>query len=282
LFYKHTFPYEKGMINEHVFILRTIESQTQKYLFSLLFSNKGQEILKLNVTGTAQGGLNRENLLNIQVPLPPLEIQSQIVAEIEVLEEKEKMVVGEIEGLKAQINSFFESNTFKEAQTLKLGEICEMKAGKFVSPADISSKFEDGFYSCYGGNGFRGYTKTFSHEGDFSLVGRQGALCGNVCFVSGKFHATEHAVVVKPFSNIENRWLYYELIHLNLNQYATGTAQPGLSVQNLNSVSVLVPSLQEQQKIVSEIEKLESRIIALETELKAIPQQKEAILKKYL
>lgn len=65
LFNKKSFPYEKGMINEHIFILRTKKSYSQKYLFNVLLSKKGQEILKLNVTGTAQGGLNRENLLNI-------------------------------------------------------------------------------------------------------------------------------------------------------------------------------------------------------------------------
>lgn len=157
-----------------------------------------------------------------------------------------------------------------------------MKAGKFVSAYDIKSEKENGLFPCYGGNGLRGYTKTFTHEGSYSLIGRQGALCGNINKAEGQFHATEHAVVVTPNSDINNEWLYYQLVKLNLNQYATGTAQPGLSVENLKSVSIQVPSPSEQQKIVSAIEKIESQIKIYEKELSEIPKQKEEILKKYL
>jgi restriction endonuclease S subunit len=69
---------------------------------------------------------------------------------------------------------------------------------------------------------------------------------------------------------------------MNLNQYATGTAQPGLSVENLKSVPIDVPIYSEQQKIVDQIEAIEIKIAKLEKEVAAIPQQKEFVLKKYL
>jgi len=102
LFKKSDFQYSKGMINEHVFALKTDNEISQKYVFYVLYSKQGQKILKANVTGTAQGGLNRNNLENIQIPFPPVDIQRKIITEIEVLEEKSKTVVisdfdGEIE-----------------------------------------------------------------------------------------------------------------------------------------------------------------------------------------
>ena len=57
LFKKDIFPFEKGMINEHIFILRTNKLCLQSYLFFVLFSSEGQKLLKLSITGTAQGGL---------------------------------------------------------------------------------------------------------------------------------------------------------------------------------------------------------------------------------
>jgi type I restriction enzyme M protein len=102
LFKKSDFQYSKGMINEHVFALKTDNEISQKYVFYVLYSKQGQKILKANVTGTAQGGLNRNNLENIQIPFPEVDIQRKIITEIEVLEEKSKTVVisdfdGEIE-----------------------------------------------------------------------------------------------------------------------------------------------------------------------------------------
>ncbi len=104
MFKKDTFSYSKGMINEHVFLLRAKNLITQKYLFYILYSKKGQEILKANVTGTAQGGLNRANLLNIKIPFPTEDVQKEIVIEIEQLEKKsKKVVIKNIDKLKEEI-----------------------------------------------------------------------------------------------------------------------------------------------------------------------------------
>ncbi|MDK9754077.1 restriction endonuclease subunit S [Vibrio sp. D173a] len=134
----------------------------------------------------------------------------------------------------------------------KVENVCYLQAGKFVKAANIKSKESDRLYPCYGGNGLRGFTESFTHDGAYSLIGRQGALCGNVNFVTGRFHATEHAVVVEPKENVDNSWLYYELCRLNLNRFATGQAQPGLSVENLNRVDTFVPKLKKEQQKISE------------------------------
>ena len=111
-------------------------------------------------------------------------------------------------------------------------------------------------YRCVGGNGLRGFTNTFNAEGHFAIIGRQGALCGCLNIESGKFYATEHAVVVNGFGIIPSLFIYYFFTALNLNQYATATAQPGLAVSNIVEVFIPLPPLPEQLRIVSKIEKL--------------------------
>jgi type I restriction enzyme S subunit len=64
-----------------------------------------------------------------------------------------------------------------EEKSLK--DICQMQAGKFVSASDIQER-DNNLFPCYGGNGLRGFTKSYTHTGKFSIIGRQGALCGNV------------------------------------------------------------------------------------------------------
>lgn len=140
---------------------------------------------------------------------------------------------------------------------VRIKSIFTMQAGKNVTSADINSEQSEVFkYPCYGGNGLRGYVKGYNIEGVFPLVGRQGALCGNVNVASGKFWATEHAVVTDGYGMTPYKWQYYFLTALNLNQYATATAQPGLAVSNVIEVLIPLPPLAEQHRIVAKIEEL--------------------------
>lgn len=69
---------EEMLANEHVYIIRTNQNVSQDYLFYILGSKKGQEILKANVNGAGIGGINQENLKNILIPVPPTNIQDKI------------------------------------------------------------------------------------------------------------------------------------------------------------------------------------------------------------
>ena len=131
-----------------------------------------------------------------------------------------------------------------------LGDIFTLQAGKNITAKDISEKQDKTHcFPCYGGNGLRGYVSSYNREGRFPLIGRQGALCGNINETNVRFYATEHAVVVDTYCDTNIDWAINILLYLNLNQYATSTAQPGLSVATINEVMVPVPPLKEQQRI---------------------------------
>lgn len=136
-----------------------------------------------------------------------------------------------------------------------LGEVFTLQAGKNITAKDIKDAVTESHpYKCYGGNGVRGFVALYNREGDFPIIGRQGALCGNINIAKGKFYATEHAVVVESYCDVDLMWAYYILITLNLNQYATATAQPGLSVAVINDVCIPIPPRKEQERISKEIE----------------------------
>ena len=134
-----------------------------------------------------------------------------------------------------------------EWEQRKLGEVAqEFKSGNFLKADEIDIA---GDYPVYGGNGLRGYTSTYNHDGEFALIGRQGALCGNMNYSVGKAYFTEHAVVVEADENNDTRFLYCMLDIMNLGQYSDQSAQPGLAVNKLIKLENFFPQKEEQQQI---------------------------------
>ena len=141
----------------------------------------------------------------------------------------------------------------------RLKTICSMKSGDGITAETIE---ETGDFPVYGGNGLRGYASTYTHNGEFALIGRQGALCGNVHIARGRFWASEHAVVATLRSEHDIDWFGAILIAMNLNQYSISAAQPGLAVERVLNLHLPVPPEQEQKRIADHMEKATARIDA--------------------
>ena len=160
----------------------------------------------------------------------------------------------------------------------KLGELSnEFKSGEFICADNVSVS---GSYPVYGGNGLRGYTTTFNHEGLYTLIGRQGALCGNVNIADGKSYFTEHAVAVKANHLNDTTFLYYLFGTLDLGQYSGQSAQPGLAVSNLVEVEAMVPDKAEQKKISRVFKTVDSLITLHQRKLELLRNIKKSMLDK--
>ena len=132
----------------------------------------------------------------------------------------------------------------QEWDVVALDAACRMKSGEGITAASIDHVSQ---YPCYGGNGLRGYTSRFTHDGSFALIGRQGALCGNVVGVKGKFFASEHALVVTAKEGTNIRFLTYVLGRMRLNRFSESSAQPGLSVSKLLGLPLAIPPAEAEQ-----------------------------------
>ena len=95
-------------------------------------------------------------------------------------------------------------------EVLPLKRFCFMKAGINLVSTDINPNV--GEYKVYGGNGLRGYYNNYNIDGDYLLVGRQGALCGNVHRAIGRIWATEHAVITRVNHKNNIGYVYYMLL----------------------------------------------------------------------
>ena len=218
---------------------------SQAFLYRILCSDYVTKKMMDCSTGTSnsQKRITPSSLMNMNVPLPSIDKQQKFTA---IAEQADK---SGFDGFKSQFIEMFGNNKQAVKQGV-LADFCTLKAGKSVKSGDICESYEEGLYPCYGGNGRRGYVSSYSHDGIYNIIGRQGALCGNVNIVNGKFYATEHAVVVTPKEQIAPHWLYFALSGMNLNQYARGVAQPGLAVNQLEQLPFAIPSMELQKQFV--------------------------------
>jgi len=233
--------------------------------------------------------LNKSSIGQIKLPVIPLSDQQSIVSyldssfsKIDAMKANASKALEEAKALfQATLKEMLEPKEGWEEKTL--GEFAHMKAGEFVKASDIHAEYEEGLYPCYGGNGLRGYVSVPNQDGEYCLIGRQGALCGNVNLAKGIFRATEHAVVVKPYSKIPPLLTYYLLTHLNINQYATGAAQPGISVKNIEkAVKINVPPEIEWNSIVTTLDSLKSKVDQLQANYEKIVSECDALKQSIL
>lgn len=157
---------------------------------------------------------------------------------------------------------------------------CTMRSGDNITALDIS---DDGEYPVYGGNGLRGFYKIYNKNGNHILIGRQGALAGNVHLVNGKFWATDHAVIVTLKNDVFINYFFRILESMNLNQYAFDTAaQPGLSVSRIMNLNIVLPNLKEQHRIAdfldSKCSEIDTLIENLRARMESAKEYKKAVI----
>ena len=161
----------------------------------------------------------------------------------------------------------------------KLGFVAALQSGEAITGEDIK---DAGSYPVYGGNGLRGYSDRFTHRGHHVLIGRQGALCGNINYAEGEFWASEHALVATPREQINVVWFGELLRAMNLNQYSLSAAQPGLAVDTISALKIPVPPFAEQCAIADCLKRETSGIDALVAEkerlLELLAEKRRAVI----
>lgn len=244
--------------------------------------------VKTNSMRSGQPGINGSEYGSLPLVLPPLKEQQAIA---EALSDADALIqsLEQLIAKKRQIKQGAMQELLTGQRRLpgfsgewvrrRLGEICSMKSGFSITSDDIDDFSE---YPCYGGNGLRGYTSKKTHSGKYALIGRQGALCGNVVLFDGDFFASEHAIVVTPSHNLDIAWFSYILERMNLNQYSESSAQPGLSVSKLLLLEEKFPPKDEQIEIANFLLAIEEEIQSLVNRLNKARQIKQSMMQELL
>ena len=241
-----------------------------------------------NVKGASQVNLNTGWLSKFDIDLPDIAEQGYRISVLDkcksIIESRKKELDDLDDLIKARFVEMFGDPIInsKHLETKDLQDVLIFKAGDFTAASDISDEpSETNPYPCYGGNGIRGYVSEYNQDGEYSLVGRQGALSGNVQFAVGKFKNTEHALLVTPIVEMNNIWLNHLLLNLDLKRYQTGAAQPGLSVKNLQEIQIICAPIDQQNQFADFVKQIDKSKVAIQ---KALEQEQllfDSLMQKY-
>lgn len=216
-----------------------------------------------------------------KVALPPIEEQKAIadfldreVAQIDLLIEKQNQLVATLqERLKAEVREktfanvgglagfgFTADTTKRLPESWNMGQLAHLVSLFSGNSIDSALIEQGGSFPVYGANGFRGFTETSNLNKEVLLVGRVGALCGNVHHISGEVWVTEHALIAEPRKSFNFSWLRHTLRAMNLGQYATSTAQPVIAAGVISKLRLPIPPLAAQVAIGEELDSEERKV----------------------
>jgi type I restriction enzyme M protein len=201
--------------------------------------------------GATVKGVTRDFIKELEIPLPPLEIQQQIVAEIEGYQKI-------IDGAKQIVNNYKPTITINpDWEMVELGTLAKNLDGK-RKPVTKGDRTE-GQYPYYGASGIVDYVEDYIFDDTLLLISEDGAnLVSRVYPIAftatGKYWVNNHAHVLKFNSPDLHRYVEVFINQIDISKHVTGAAQPKLNQSHLNEILIPIPSFEEQQTIVKAIE----------------------------
>jgi restriction endonuclease S subunit len=226
-----------------------INSKFVKHLFASSFVI---DQIQASATGGTVGTYTITNANNTQIPLPPLEVQNAIVAEIE---QWQKVIDGAKQVIAHYRPTISIDPNWEMVILPEISENCDNKR----KPVTKSDRLI-GEYPYYGASGIVDYVEDYIFDGDYLLISEDGAnlLARNtpIAFsISGKTWVNNHAHILKFKNKATQIFVETYINQIDISNFITGMAQPKLNQQALNTIEIPLPSLEEQNAIVAEIEK---------------------------
>jgi len=232
-------------LNQRVACLRPTKSIDNKFLFYLLNQDGFEGACIRSAKGIAQKNLSTVWLSKYKIPLPPLSVQEELVAEIGGYQKI-------IDGARAVLDHYRPHIPINPDWPMaELKNVVKLSSGRGLTQAQM----KDGPYCVYGGNGQNGTHSEYFVENPNIVIGRVGAYCGAVHLTNPKAWITDNALYVTEYKQeVDRTYLAQSLTQLNLNQFAKVGGQPSISQTTVYERIIPLPPLAEQQAIVSEIE----------------------------
>ena len=280
----------KGAIHDGWLLMREkIEKTDKDFFYYLLSSNYMYEQFSSKASGTTVKNLNIDMVKTTNIPLPPFEEQKRIVVNLDNLFAKIDKAIALHQKNIDEADIFMASvlnDVFVELEekygVKEINSLFKIKSGNFLPAKNM---VEDGEINVYGGNGINGKHNEFNLSGENIIIGRVGALCGNVRCVNDNIWLTDNAFYISEyFEEIDKNFLAQMLIHIDLGSSANKSAQPVISYKSICEMTLPLPPLKTQQKVVSYLDEISNKMEKIKNlqkkKMQSLKELKASILDK--
>lgn len=245
-----------------------------KYIYYYLKYNI--EILEKGFVGANHKNISKEYISNLQIPIPSLQLQNDIVEYLDFLHDLNTEHEETIKKYKKANEFYIKNNTSGDDVEIKaLGDVCEFQNGKSL----VKSNIIEGVYPVIGGGQKpMAYHNNYNTKEETILCSSSGAYAGFISKYHSKVWKSDCFSIIP--SNINNDYLYYLLQNMQKEIYVmqTGSAQPHVYSKDLQNLQIPIPSLNKQRQIVSYCDNNNRKIEQLKLEIK----QNKKLIKSYL
>jgi len=242
--------YEKFNVTSNTYVLSCSNKLTLQYIYYYLKTQP--ELLKSCFEGTTKKALSRPLLQSIDIPLPSLERQQQIVEAIDgwaALAQQEEQALKILEK-----QMMFQVKELGRGQArVKLGEVCEFQRGKMITKKDL---INGEFPVIGGGLSPMGYHTSSNRKEYTPLISQSGENAGHISRYTKSVWASDCFSISS--SKMSDDFLYYSLLQIQdeIHFLKTGTAQPHIYPSSIDSLTISVPPLTEQQTLQSDFDEI--------------------------
>ena len=267
-------------------IVRLIIAIPNPNIINLRYLYEISKYLNFTKSGKTTPQLTVPMVKPTKLPLPPLDIQQKIVDEIEKIEHKREKLIYKIRKTNDKIHELLNNLYISATRKIRLGDtsIFELSIGKRVLNSDL---IEGGEYPVYSANVFEpfGYVNNLlinKFDKPSVIWGIDGEWATNIIPSNIPFYPTDHCGIVKI---LKEQFILEKYLAFALNkegkQFGFSRTKRA-SIDRVMGITIPVPPLSEQQKIIAQIEELEKQITEAQAIIDNSKQQKQEILDKYL
>lgn len=272
---------------EHTFggfmgVVRAKGELEPRFLFHLLTGGSFLAYLRSALSTTTINNLNAGVMRGFRIPVPPLEVQREIVRILDQFTALEAELEAELEARRSQYEHY-RSVLLSESEkdvSMRLGEVLRIRNGK------DHKHLGAGTIPVYGSGGVMRYVDTASAEGPSVLIPRKGSL-GNLFYIEGPFWNVDTIFSTEIDSSIvEPKFIFHKLMTMNIGNMNQAGGVPSQTQSALNRLKISVPALDDQRKIIGVLDAFEALVndlsVGLPAELAARRKQYEYYRDKLL